>query len=878
MSEGWPSVAPPDPAPAPPALTPDPDRYGAAMAPRFGPLFHLLGLGHALGRTRLEDPGAETIREAARQGPVVYVLPRVSALDHLALNAALASRGLPLSSWAPRLRTALWHPLPDAWQGFRYRAGEVLAGRFAPDPVDSGWLVRALATGHAVTWFVDDRTRLLRREPMPFDPLVGAAELDPPVRVVPLMVVWDRSPEPYDPLRRFFLSKRGVPGLLRRLWAAVRSADAFVQVGRPLELRELRDRVGAERLPGVLRRVLARALRDERRLATGPRLMPHRTMKRLVLHNPPMRELARREAELTGTRVERIERRLSSDYDRMAANFSWTMIQLLHLVLRPLWTRVFSGVDVRPEDVERIRAGLRDGAVVLVPSHKSHFDYVLMSWVMYEHDLIVPHVVAGMNLAVWPLGTILRGAGGFFLKRTFAGDRLFPAVFARYLRELLLQDYPVEFFIEGGRTRSGRLMRPRFGVLGMVLDAAALRAHGREVTLLPVNLAYEQVAEETAYARELGGEAKRPESFWELLRARRVLSRRFGRVYLRVAEPIPCGPVVDAREGAPPWDERPEAERRSEVEALGYRVIGAVGEQAVLLPTSLVAVALLALPQRAVRHAELQERILRFDARFRELGVLRAASLERFDQAVAQALDRFVRDGRLEALTHEGERLWGIVPEERITLDYYKNQVVHFLAPAGLVACALRGALQASGADGVPEAELEAAYARLAALLRRDVVLDPAVPASARVAEGLALLERAGAVNRAAAHVTLADSDRAGELYGLFRPLLEGYLAVLDATAAPGTRDRWVAAVQEQVPALVDAGRLTRPEAASLVTLQNAVATLRDEGALVEQAARRRVALPGARAEPELAQDSVRAAEIRAWLQPMVTAPPESPA
>ncbi|MEQ1508026.1 MAG: hypothetical protein ABMB14_37705, partial [Myxococcota bacterium] len=320
------------------ALDPGPARFGAAMARRFGPLYHLLGLGRALGRTRLEDHAVQTIRDAVGRGPVVYVLPRVSTLDHLALNAALTARHLPLSVWAPRIRTTPWLPLGEIWDQAKHRATERAA-----DPVDSGWIVRALAAGQPITWFVDDRPRWLTRPPMSFDPLVAAAELSPPVQIVPLMVVWDRSPEPTDPVRRFFLGKQGVPGFLWRLWRAMRSADAFVHVGQPIELPQLRERVGRERLAGVLRRVLARALRDERRLVHGPRLMPHRTMKNLVLKNPPMRALARQESALTGAPVEKIERKLSVEYDRIAANFSWTTIQLLHLLLRPLWTRVFSG-------------------------------------------------------------------------------------------------------------------------------------------------------------------------------------------------------------------------------------------------------------------------------------------------------------------------------------------------------------------------------------------------------------------------------------------------------------------------------------------------------------------------------------------------------
>jgi glycerol-3-phosphate O-acyltransferase len=602
--------------------------------------------------------------------------------------------------------------------------------------------------------------------------------------------VWDRAPDVSDPLVRFFLGKQGVPSLFRRWWRALRSADAFVHVGRPLDLHALKERVGSQRLAGVLQRVLKRALRDERRLVHGPRLLPHRTMKQLVLDNPPMRELALSEATAQGKDPVRVRREMSRHYDRIAANFSWTVIQLLHVLLRPLWTRVFSGVDARPEDIERIRAALRDGSLVLVPCHKSHFDYVLMSWVMYDHDLIVPHVVAGMNLAVWPVSILLRGAGGFFVRRTFGDDKLFPAVFARYLRELVLQEYPVEFFIEGGRTRSGKLMPPKLGVLSMVLDAATVRSHGREVTLLPIALAYEQVAEEGTYARELGGEQKQPESMRDLLKARSVLRRRFGRVYLRVGEPVRCGQLVD---DPPDWSTLPASERKQRLTALGQRIVHRIGKSMVLLPTSLLSVALLAIPRRAVRHSELLARVHRFDALFRHKQVLRAASLDRFEQAIAQALDRFVRDRRIEALEAEGERLWSIHPDQRIFLDFYKNQILHVLGPAGLAACALR-----PEEDPATLEQLAPRFEALCQLMRREFVWDPDQSPRALLQEGLDDLVIHGAVQAEDGLYRVVDTGRIGEIYGLLRPLLEGYMFVLTSAGPPQAPKDIPASIQER--------------------------------------------------------------------------------
>ncbi|MEQ1567876.1 MAG: 1-acyl-sn-glycerol-3-phosphate acyltransferase [Myxococcota bacterium] len=810
-----------------PPPDPPPERFGASMARAFGPLYRAIGLGRGLDHVRLPDHAAEVIRAAALRGPVVYVLPRCSSLDHLALNAALAARRLPLSVWAPGVSTAHWLPLSGAWASLTHRAGEAARGRFAPDPVSTGWVASALAAGHAITWFVDERPGWFGPRPARFDPLAEAAELDPPVQVIPLMIVWDRSPDHTDPIEQFFRGKQGVPGWARRWWRAMRSGDVFVQVGPPVELRTLAERVGKERLAGVLRRMISRNLHDERKLVAGPRLLPYQTLKKVVLDNPPMRDFAKAEAAQSGFSIARVERQMSREYDRIAANFSWTVIQLLHLVLRPLWTRVFSGVDARPEDIERVRAAMRDGAVVFAPCHKSHFDYVLMSWVMYDHDLIVPHVVAGMNLAIWPISVLLRGAGGFFVKRAFAGDRVFPVVFARYLRELVLREYPIEFFIEGGRTRTGRLLPPRAGVLSMVLDAAEVRAHGRAVTLLPISLAYEQVAEEGAYAREMGGEKKKAESLGELLKARAVLRRRFGRVYLRVGEPVSVGAFVDEAEGRPAWSARPAEQRKAEVMAMGRGIVAEIGRQMVLLPTSLVSLALLSIPRRAVSAVELTARIGRFDALLASVGVKRAQSLARFDQGVAQALDRLVRDGRIVAHQVRGERVWAIEPEHRVVLDFYKNQVLHFLAAPALVAVALR-----SLPDGpVDPAALEQRVGQLVALFRRELVL---VDGPARITRsGVELLVAHGAIREDP--ITVVDVVRIAEIHGLFRPIVEAYAAAIRAPVYPLEPAGVPAAIQRIQGALVSAGVVSCPESLVTGTLHNAVTTWVEDGVLVNQ-------------------------------------------
>lgn len=814
--------------PAPPV------RYGTRMLRRFGWFYRALGFGRTMGRVRMEEHSVEQIRSAAEKGPIVYVLARRSTIDHLALNTVLTRRRLPLSVWANGATSFFWQPVGQAWADVWQRVRAFFREGPAPDPVASGWVAHTVASGGTVTVFVDDPAPWRKHPADALETLLQAQELtDRPIQLVPIVVMWSRSPERrYGTVRGFLAETLRPPTFLGQLvdvW--LRSREAFIQAGAPLDLQELQTRFEPNRQLRAVRTVLRRYLRREHGLVRGPRLLPGADMKRLVLDNPPMRELARREATALGTSEHEIRRRMEKDYDHIAARFSWATIRLLHIVLRPLWTRVFSGVDVRPEDLERIRTAMRNGTAILVPCHKSHFDYVLLSWVFFTHDLIVPHVVAGMNLAIWPVSILLRGAGGFFIKRSFSGETIFPAVFARYLRELVRHGYPVEFFIEGGRTRSGKLLRPRVGVLGMVLEAAEKRPRGREVTLLPIALAYEQVAEEGVYAKELGGEEKRPESVGQLVKARKVLRRRFGRVYLRVGEPIPCGPVVDASENRPVWTERSRDDTREQLLRLGERVVYRIGSVMVVLPTSLVALALLAHHRRGIRHDDLVARCVRFRAMLQARGAPEAASMRYFDQGITQALDRFLRADRVRSFDDAGERVWGIVPEQRITLDFYKNQVLHYFATASLAAAAIRalpdGPFQID--DAKPGFEF------LAGILRREFVLDPDRSATALLQEGLDALVAHGALRDIDGRLEVADTALVGEVYGLLRSLLESYAVVLRSAhrLAELHPKGLVTALQAEREALLIAGAVTRPEALSGVNLRNAVDTFVEDGVLL---------------------------------------------
>ncbi len=833
------------PSDPPPALQAEAARYGTGMLRRFGWFHWLLGLRTPLAKMRLDQASAERVAAAAARGPLVYVLLRSSNLDHLALNKVVEACGLPRSIWAQDVTQFFWQPVLDAWSGLFRRLAARLSGRAPPDPIRSGFLARALAHEAPVTLFLQPRRTLWRRLTgrLPADPLPALLEaqeqLDRPIQLVPIVVVWTRGLDrPPHPALRAILPSPERPGGLYRLWKlAWYAEDNFVQAGEPVDLRGFLRRVDEpQRRRRTLYVLLRRYLRREHRVVRGPRLPAPSDLRRMVLDAPPMRRLAAEEAQRTGASLERVRRRMNKEYDRIAAHMRWWVIRILDVLLRPLWTRVYSGVDAPEADMERIREAMRDGAAIVLPSHKSHFDYLLLAWVFYQHKLTLPHVVAGANLAIPGVAFFLRSAGGFFIKRSFEGERLHPPILARYMRELVHHGVPIEFYLEGGRTRSGKLLPPKVGVLGMIFESAALRPAGHRVTLLPVALAYEQVAEQRSYVRELGGQDKKREDLGQLAKATQVVRRRLGRVYLRVGTPIDVAPLVDADpvQRLPAWPDRPAQTRKETLHHTARRVMHEVGRRTVLLPTTLVALGLLAHHRRGLHQEVLFARIRRFRDLFRRHQVPEASSLAHLESAVRLTLDRLARQRLVEHFTDDGERVWAVRVARRLELDFYKNQGMHVLAPAGLAAAAIRP----HAAGPFRAVDLEDDHAFLVRLWRREFLFHPDQTSRDILRQGLEDLRAHGAVRATDTGLEVHHVERIAEIHALVRPFLEAYRIVARrARALDGGvqgRKEWVRGLQREEASLLASGLLTRPEALSLVTLENAVKVLVEDEALIQ--------------------------------------------
>jgi len=818
----------------------------SAMLRRFGPLYNL-SLGWLLGRLRLSEQSAERIRQAAERGPVVYVLHSWSRLDWLALNRVLNVHRLPLARFTYGFRSSPYAPLKAALRGLYSSLGS-----HRPEE-ERAALTRAVSEGSPTALFLVQRADLLDvlwadrpREPDPLEALVQVQrDLGRPIQIVPIVVLWSRRPESQrqSGVARQVLGSADEPSPLVKLVAAARSDDTvIVEAGEPLDLAELLRRKadeGSARQIKALRLLLRRFLYRTAHVVRGPAVRPYAWMRRLVLDSPDVRQLVADESAATRKPPEAIRAQVARAYERMAARLSYPVMLFGNRVVSLLWSRIYAGIDIREEDLERIRAALRQGTPILVPCHRSHLDYMLISTVLYAHDIFVPHIVAGDNLSFWPLGAFARRVGAVFIRRSFKGDRIFPVVFQRYLQQLIRDGFPVEFFIEGTRSRSGKLLPARLGVLGMVMDASAEIREGTEITVLPMSISYEQIAEERSYARELAGEAKKKEDIGELAKASKVVTRRYGRVYLRVGEPLPLKPLLASLPAS--WAELDRDHRHEILQGIGEQIMHRIARSLVLLPSGVVAMALLASARRGIRRTDLHSRVERMLALLVAEGATPAVSLGSTGWAIDQAVRRFQAGRMVSRLDDEDGEILQVIDARRITLEYYKNGAMALAVPASLLAGAIAArclpTAEQPTARGTPDDDEVARLFRLQIfLLRYEFTLDPTATVEAHEAAARAALIRYGALVERGGQPELGDPRLLAELAGLTRNFVESYLLVLRGARTLRSRDiapdDLPRRIQEVGRGLLAVDQLRRPEALSLENLKNAVRAFREEGVL----------------------------------------------
>jgi len=843
-------------------------------------VLRLLGgvLAPLLQRGRPASAWASTIHGLAERGLVVFVCRGASAVDYVALDHWTKAFGLPPIGYANDIGMFGDRSSPEALDRWLSAAGEERSSGilFLERPATA---FEQLRDGPSARGPRKRTGREPLRRLLEFQRTSGR-----PVFLVPQVVVWSPRPEARDPgIVDAVFGPRDFPGAVRAITTfAAHHQDVVIRAGEPLDLREFvprsaqageddvaprsaqageddvaprfaqageddvaprSGRAGEDDVPrsaqagedaaeereardeSAARRIsyaLLRRLERERRAITGPMQKSPERVREEVLRSPKLQELI---DELAGPAADQrsvLLARAGRMLQRLEARQDANAIAVMEQAFEATIARMYDGFEVDEAGLERLRELSKDGTLVLLPSHKSHIDYILITRILLTAKMPPPVIAAGDNLDFFPLGAILRTGGAFFIRRKFGSDRLYGAVVDAYMRRLLKEGHSLEFFLEGGRSRTGKLLTPKLGLLSMVVDAAlgieeGAATGGRKVYFCPISLGYERLPEEGAIVRELRGGEKRKESATGLVKSANVVFGSYGRVSVQFGEPLTLEDVA-LREAGPAGARREQPgkrERRALVTRLAHRVMNEIDRVTAVTPGALAATALLTHGGRGIHEGDLlaytselaallQERGARFSPRLlgggRDGAVREAAAL--FAEAGAVEITAEAPEGRsaerplvdnrllrpfrgvatrLGLLRKEapprGDRIYFVRHDGRHPLDLAKNLLLHHFLEEGIVTLAL---LSGERGGSVEKSDLERRARDLSRLFKYEF----SFAADTRFAESfertLAAMEARGEIVAGDGRLSAAARGSAGErrlgLYAsLFLNFVESY-------------------------------------------------------------------------------------------------------
>lgn len=653
-------------------------------------------------RVEVNPKHLERLNDLAQKGAVVYALKYRSHLDFLFFNRRYQKLGVKAPEVAFDLNLWMWQPFSHMVQIASATLNYFTRRRSWPNPFRDGYFLKTLQDQRGSLLFLVDqvgfRQRFLKPREDPIRHLLELQEhLDFPIFLVPQLVMYEKAPpRGYKGLLQLFFGDVENPGKLRKLGLCfLKAKRAVVEVADPINLQEV---LAASPKEGRLREQ-AQEIRQElisridlkRRLITGPVIKSREEVMELTLTDPVLTRAMEHLAETEKKKLYKIKKDAQDYFWEISADWNHMCITMMLRLVTWLSDHLFDGITFDTEGFERVREAGQRGNLIFVPCHKSHLDYLILNNLIYQHHMHPPRIAAGKNLSFWPLGPVFRGSGAFFIRRRFLGGKLYAEVLYTYIKTLLKSGYNLEFFIEGGRSRTGKLVLPKLGLLHMILRAYQEKA-SPDLVFVPTYIGYDQVLEEKAYLKELEGRAKETESVGQLVKARKFLRRRYGRAYIQFSEPIYLTDYLA---------QFPEVtlagnQLRNHAQNLAYRCIQAINDISVVTPFALVCAALLTYPRKGVYRRELLQIIQVFYDYLQTRGVPLAASLENLTPVVEETLTLcearklITPIEKEEGLSDElGLGGYSIDESKRPLLEYYKNNIIHFFLPASLVSLSI---------------------------------------------------------------------------------------------------------------------------------------------------------------------------------------------
>ncbi len=667
------------------------------------PKFPLQGwMERLMSRISLPEDQQHVIEELSKRGTVIYALKHRSQLDFAYFSIRLHQLGLPAASFLFDLHPYLWQPRWYALKVLCYHFYRTIREGALPNPYEAGYYREKIKKGESGLLFLLGKKGYYRRTVLvgndPLEHLVEIQrETERPIFILPVMMFYTRHPgRERRKLFELFLGQREQPGVLRKLLSFLRGySNCVLELGEPLNMKEILPEIAEgpyhkRKQVFEIRRGLIDSIDEIKRAVVGPTLKSKLELKEIILHHPRLEAYMQRRARGHNQEIWQVRMEADNYLEEIAANYSITLIQVAERILNWVWNNLFDGIEIDFDTMQKVKRAARHDTLVYIPCHKSHIDYLILSCILYQSNLTSPFIAAGKNLAFWPLGPLFRWGGAFFIRRSFKGLKFYAEVFSLYVKTMVQLGHNIEFFIEGGRSRTGKMVLPKLGLLAILIQAVE-EGFRDDLVFVPTSICYDRIPEEESYTKEVSGGSKVQENIRQLVHARRVLKKRYGRVYVQFAEPVSLQKYLQRYRGDS--SHLQPKERHAMYRDFAYRIINSINQATLVTSHALAAAALLSSARHGVSMAEFKEVCRTFYDYMASRGVKFSNTLRNYDASMQDTLWDFERSKLIGKLKDEDddleEEVFTMEDSKRLTLEYYKNNLIHFLLPAAYVSTSI---------------------------------------------------------------------------------------------------------------------------------------------------------------------------------------------
>jgi len=614
---------------------------------------------------------------------------------------------------------------------------------------------------------------------------------DQTIKIVPVSLFWGHQPDREKSIFKLLLSENwsATSGMKKFLAMVFHPRHILVEFGRPIHLDEL---IASEQEKSRQVRKLMRLLRvhftSQRQAIIGPDLSHRRTLLNTILAGKEVRAAIDDEAMNNNDKsILSVEKKAMHYAKEIASDQSYRVIRLFDVLLTWLWNNLYGGIELN--DINIVKQYAQSHEIVYAPCHRSHIDYLLLSYVLYHNGLTPPHIAAGKNLNLPVVGPLLRRAGAFFMRRTLKGDPLYKAVFDEYLHQMFIKGYSVEYFIEGGRSRTGRTLPPRTGMLSMTMRSFQ-KDSTKPIAFIPVYFGYEHVLESSTYRAELSGNNKKTESVFDVFKVFSSFKHELGQVTVNFGEPVLLREFLDQH--LHNW-EQPAQTSASDFSAtcssLANTLVTNINTAVAIKPTNLVALVLLSTARQNIEENHLLQQV----DLLREIALsCGPTGFTMTTMPAPEILEQAIEIVGLTRSVHQFGNIISASPEQSVNLTYNANNVLHVYAIPSIVARFVRTE------NRTTEMELEEFVKRLFPYLKAEMFLpwhpDDLHDLLNRVTQCLVEL---GVITRDAQTIGTPPPETLGyshlqDIASITNPTLERFyivLALLQKSASPSPRE-----------------------------------------------------------------------------------------